>query len=70
MAKQAAAQRQVQQSAAERDEQPQLPKLEANASEPSPLQLEKAKKEAEKALKDLERQGGGDSTLSDRKSAV
>jgi len=64
MAKQAAAKRQVQQGAAEREEQPQLPKLEANSSEPSPLQLEKAKKEAEKALKDLERQGGGDSTLS------
>ena len=39
----------------------------SNASqlhEPSPDQLKKAKQEAEKALKELERQGAGDSTLS------
>lgn len=33
-------------------------------SEPNPIQLEKARTEAEKALKELERQGAGDSTLS------
>jgi len=58
----------VKQAVAERDdeqeEREELPTLEVNAVEPSPLQLERAKKEAEKALKDLERQGGGDSTLS------
>ncbi|MFT5357567.1 MAG: RNA polymerase primary sigma factor [Polyangiales bacterium] len=32
--------------------------------EPNPAQLEKARTEAEKALKELERQGAGDSTLS------
>ena len=32
--------------------------------EPSPEQLERARTEAEKALKELERQGAGDSTLS------
>ncbi|MEM6959923.1 MAG: sigma-70 family RNA polymerase sigma factor [Myxococcota bacterium] len=33
-------------------------------AEPGPAQLEKARTEAEKALKELERQGAGDSTLS------
>lgn len=36
----------------------------ANSSEPDKKQLEKARTEAEKALKELERQGAGDSTLS------
>ena len=34
------------------------------SAEPTPEQLKKAKSEAEKALKELERQGAGDSTLS------
>ncbi|MEM9071168.1 MAG: sigma-70 family RNA polymerase sigma factor [Myxococcota bacterium] len=34
------------------------------SKEPNPKQLEKARTEAEKALKELERQGAGDSTLS------
>lgn len=44
------------------DEQEQ--DFEAEMGEPSSRQLEKARVEAEKALKDLERQGAGDSTLS------
>ena len=47
---------------AEREEFEAGPPEEIN--EPTPEQLERAKVEAEKALKELERQGAGDSTLS------